>query len=204
MNVFFNPRIGSEYDRDPKRIMILGDSHYCKEATIFNNCNKCTANKNCEQWTINGLNEIINRENYNRSHNTYIKFEKAFLGIPHPTDEQRKKMWDSLIMYNYVQTAVAKPRKSPSKEMFKLSEDAFWEILNKYKPNYVIVWGRRLWHHFPKKLQDESSIKKFELAETTEYTYDNNKKVRFISIDHPSGSFTIERWKERLRLFLKP
>ncbi|WMI42572.1 hypothetical protein [Parabacteroides distasonis] len=203
MQVFFQPWVGTQYNNATKKIMILGDSHYCRAAVYVKECDSCARkNSDCFNWTIIGLERILKGEDFNRSHNTYKKFEKAFLGNFNPTNEERREMWDSLIMYNFVQSAVSKARKSPSLTMYNESIDAFWSVLNQYTPNYVIVWGRRLWKKLPSELKD-TNICSFPEKSIKEYIYPNGHKIYFLSIYHPSGGFKIEYWKNHIKSFLE-
>jgi hypothetical protein len=36
---------------------------------------------------------------------------------------------------------------SPTPDQFQKSDAAFLEVLEKYQPDLIIVWGKRLWHN---------------------------------------------------------
>ena len=69
-------------------------------------------------------------------------------------------------------------------------------------PNYVIVWGRRLWKKLPSELKD-TNICSFPEKSIKEYIYPNGHKIYFLSIYHPSGGFKIEYWKNHIKSFLE-
>lgn len=203
MEPFFNPRVGQFYEKESIKILILGESHYCSEAGIRESCNMCKENHKCHNWTINGLDEIITRKNYNRSHNTYIKFEKSLSGKEcFESIQERWDFWDKYIMYNYVQNALSKARKSPTKSEFYNSQKSFFYILEKYKPQLVIVWGKRLWNNLPKELRICSSLYSKQ-TNVKEYNYVNGGKVYFTYIYHPSCQrFKWKEWAKYLALFI--
>lgn len=203
MKPFFYPRVGKFYEKESTKILILGESHYCSEVEHKGSCNACKEKKKCHKWTINGLEEIITKKNYNRSHNTYIKFEKSLSGKEcFESINERMNFWDKYIMYNYVQNALPKARKSPTKKDFCNSQKSFFYVLEKYKPQLVIVWGKRLWNRLPKELKFCSSLNSKQIN-VKEYNYVNGGKVYFTYIYHPSyQGFKWAEWAKYLALFI--
>lgn len=198
--MFFYPFVGKDYANSSPKIMILGESHYCTHATTYQNCSICKEYaEECKQWTQIGLYRIIHEINKNRSHNTYKKFEKAYLNNKLPSKEERISMWDRLVMYNYVQSPVPQNRTSPLAKQFKDSEGDFWNILQTHKPNYVIVWGIRLSNKLP--LVIRKTWKKNGYYETA-YTLSNGHIVNFLAIYHPSSGFDIQKWGNCIKAFL--
>ena len=186
MKPFFYPRVGEFYEKESIKILILGESHYCPKAELGKSCNACEEKEKCHKWTINGLEEIITKKNYNRSHNTYIKFEKSLSGKERfESINERRFFWGKYIMYNYVQNAQPKARRSPLKNEFCNSQKSFFYVLEKYKPQLVIVWGKRLWNRLPKELRVCSSLGSKQ-TNVKEYNYTNGGKVYFTYVYHPS------------------
>lgn len=203
MNPFFYPRVGKLYQKESIKILILGESHYCPEIEIRGSCIKCKEMEKCHNWTINGLEEIITRKNYNKSHNTYIKFEKSLSGKEcFESVQERRNFWDKYIMYNYVQNALSKARKSPTKSEFHNSQKSLFYVLEKYKPQLVIVWGKRLWNNLPKELRNCSSFGSKQ-SNVKVYNYTSGGKVYFTYIYHPSyQGFKWKDWAKYLTLFI--
>lgn len=100
-NFFFKPFVGSAYTSGGifgKRVMILGESHYCEEGCA--DCGNARVHPECCGFT-NGvvsdyLNESLERQRWMA---TYLKFERSLVG--HETDwAERKKIWNSVVFYN--------------------------------------------------------------------------------------------------------
>lgn len=201
MKPFFYPRVGKLYKKESIKILILGESHYCSEVEIRDSCNTCKDKEKCHNWTINGLEEIITKRNYNRSHNTYIKFEKSLSGKESfESIQERWNFWDKYIMYNYIQNALPKARKSPTKSDFYNSQEFFFYILEKYKPQLVIVWGKRLWDNLPKEVKICSSLNSEQIKE---YKYVDGNNAYFTYIYHPSCQrFKWRVWAKHLTSFI--
>jgi hypothetical protein len=146
--VFFTPWVGNIYFKKgykDKKILVLGESHYCG-----NDCDSCRKlNGKCEM-TINVIKDYLNYKNGNGKFakwmNTFTKFTNIFLGKD-CNIEMLNDFWNSVAFYNYVQKSIEGPRKSPTQQMFKDSETAFFEILNEYNPDIIFVWGKRLWNN---------------------------------------------------------
>ena len=105
--IFFHPWVGHNYTSGGifgKRIMVLGDSHYCGE-----NCTVCGTDfsRKCNGFTENVvrayLNQNVEREGWM---STYLKFERSLVNHETSSDESIK-IWDSLLFYNYLQVAMA-------------------------------------------------------------------------------------------------
>ena len=41
------------------------------------------------------------------------------------------------------------PREAGTGEQYRQAGKAFFEVIEKYQPEYVIVWGKRLWNNLP-------------------------------------------------------
>jgi len=208
--VFFEPWVGKDYLTGGilnKRIMVLGESLYC------GGCDNC--GKEMEKaeegegenvcWTTK---KIIKRileidKTHQGWHNTFVKFERAVLN-KELSQVEKEEFWNSVLYYNYVQESMSETRTSPSWEQFKLSETAFFEVLEKYRPQCIIVWGRRLWQNMPGgDLWNECEKIAFDWSERCgEYSLKDNTKVSVMSIYHPSVGFSWESWHPFIAEFI--
>ncbi|MBR8769694.1 hypothetical protein IX308_000143 [Porphyromonas levii] len=185
-------REGRKYDdsRWGKVVLVLGESHYCadpKDATedmthkIF-------------QWLFNPKCE------HEGWMNTYTKFASALSG----RKEDRlssEKVWDEVIFYNYVQEPLTGPRTAPTKEMMIASEGAFMEILEHYRPDVVLAWGKtRLYDNLP-----DAGYQGEECAgvETWIYELSNGHRVRVMPVQHPASGFSPSEWYPIIHALLK-
>ena len=60
-NIFFQPFVGKDYANGGifgKRIMILGESHYCDENCT--DCGDCQLHRECMNFTQQVLDEVLN------------------------------------------------------------------------------------------------------------------------------------------------
>lgn len=215
--VKFHPWVGDKYEygikgfdengiivygtkEDPgKKILIVGESHYCakKEDAI-------------PSITINTIGDLIDpNSEWEPYKNTYTKFIKSFTGYTDDLEfEDKKKAWEHLSFYNYVQEAMIGPRVSPTFGDFKNSEEAFGEVLNELKPDLIIVWGNRLYNNLPqggKQLEDFTVQNEYGddiCIEVWSYEIDN-KYTPIIGVKHPSSGFDIEFWYEVIYIFVE-
>lgn len=150
--VFFNPRIGKNYNiggYNNLKILILGESHYCESE-----CEECgrQSNSECSNFTINVLERYFAyikgtgvHEDWMR---TFTRFTNVFFNERVSADKLLD-FWDSVVFYNYVQSSTDGPRSKPSSQQFSDSKDAFFEVLKECMPDLIIVWGVRLWENLP-------------------------------------------------------
>jgi hypothetical protein len=62
------------------------------------------------------------------------------------TDAERKEIWDSVILWNYVTVVVGGgPRIRPTAEMFKSARPHFDLVLREYNPEAILVCGYDTW-----------------------------------------------------------
>lgn len=111
-NIFFQPFVGKDYANGGifgKRIMILGESHYCDEECV--DCGDCRLHRECMNFTQQVLDDYLNenkeRQNWMR---TFLKFERSLVG-EETNQAMRLKIWNSVIFFNYLQVAMGGPRR---------------------------------------------------------------------------------------------
>lgn len=217
-NVFFLPYIGNKYENGLTlkengtieagteenkglKVMVLGESHYCgdecAECGLASTCEK----EGCRNFTLNVLTYYLNylegKEEFEPWMNTFTKFGKALTG----KDERSIDIWESVIFYNYVQRAMNASRISPSYKDFENSENAFFEVLEKYQPDIIICWGKRLYDNLPGtngKEGDDLKIKD-EYFETWIY----RETIKVLPIYHPSAGFDWSYWHKVIKELLK-
>ena len=195
-NVRFAPWVGSAYTMgiEGKRMMALGESHYC--------ANPCDADSGMTNRIIRLLFEP------DREHegfmNTYTKFERALAGKPLSLAE-KEQWWNRILFYNYVQSPISGPRKEPTRQEFADSEAAFFEVLETYRPDGVLVWGKRLYDNLPKRGRqlDDLILPDGDSIETWAYDLHDGHTVRLLPITHPSAAFTTGYWHVAISTFIR-
>ena len=205
---FFEPWVGKDYETGGifgKKLLVLGESLYCCD------CEDCGVGKaheskhNCRTTKMT-IEEILNEyDKIGRYKTTYTKFERALYG-DYTDSKLKEEIWNSVMFYNYVQIAMGDTRVSPTYANFKNSEKAFFEILEQYRPQGIIVWGRRLWGKMPggdlwnelEPIEIEGEKERFG-----EYTLIDGSKIKVMSIYHPSWGFKPENWHPFIKLFIE-
>lgn len=193
---FFHPWVGPNYSFGGifgKRIMVLGDSHYCGTP-----CGKCGINPNpqCNRLTSDVIGWCLDpnceREVWMK---TYLKFERSLVGHE-TTSEESRKIWDSIVFYNFLQVALYGPREAGTPEQYQASVGPFFNVLNIYQPDLLIVWGKRLWGNLPGEnwIDGSDVLVDGYQVENGYYLLDNGKKVRAICVCHPSVGYSWDFW----------
>ncbi|MDL2303756.1 uracil-DNA glycosylase family protein [Bacteroides sp. OttesenSCG-928-D19] len=194
-NIQFIPWVGKTYEQgvNGKKIMILGESHYCNHPS-----------EAIATLTIDVIQDLFDPNSEHEGYkNTYTKFERALIGKPLSWKE-KESVWNSVIFYNYVQTPISGARQSPTTQEFASSEEAFFEVLNKYQPDCIIAWGKRLYNNLPRRGKQAADLllPDDKYSETWSYTLENGRVVEILPITHPSAAFSPEYWYKAIQMFL--
>lgn len=195
-NVKFKPWIGKDYhdgNEFGKKILVIGESHYCKDCEDVNE-------SDCSDFTQNLIQELVDGKTASWT-GTFRKFERSLVGHE-TTPEESARIWNSLAFYNYLQTAVPEPRKAGTPEDYDKSEDAFYEVLNDLQPDAIIVWGvTRMWDNMPSRGWEkgaEIKVDGYPLKQGS-YTLDNGHVIKAIWIYHPSSGYSWDWWNKAIK-----
>ena len=185
--------------------MVMGHVHVC------GGCDKCGVVKEaeeCAHFTRGSVTKYLKwretgevpSKGYDGWLNTYLNFAKAFFGYEPDTIEKENELWDYILFYNYVQTSVRNWNEKPSKSDYENSQKPFLEVINKYEPDIIIVWGKPAYDNAPGGGNEEKPIK-FEDVEAKCYSYTltSGKRCTMISIHHPSMLFSFFKWHEIIK-----
>ncbi len=205
-NIFFQPFVGKDYANGGlfgKRIMILGESHYCDEGCA--DCGNCRLHRECMGFTQHVLDDYLDedkeRQNWMR---TFLKFERSLVG--HETDsKESEKIWNSVVFFNYLQVAMGGPREAGTTDQYRQAARAFFEVLDKFQPEYVILWGQRLWDNTPSERWQEGTdiIVDGKRVAVGFYLLSNGRKVKTMAVNHPSIGYSWDYWHQVIRRFLQ-
>ena len=90
-NIFFQPFVGKDYASGGlfgKRIVILGESHYCDEGCV--DCGNCSRHRECMNFTQNVVQTYLDKDDGHENWmNTFLKFERSLVG--RETDREESK-----------------------------------------------------------------------------------------------------------------
>lgn len=232
--VKFRPWVGANYKKgfQGKKILILGESHYCKEddnrtelckikwAKNNSRCNHNCMNNSCYDMTralvedeyskyrleYNSLPKVDNKgDKISYKHlQTLLCFERNVLGRE-TSPEDSVLFWQSVAFYNYMQHAQSGPSKSLENKDKEYYEKAFQEILEELKPKYIIVWGKRL--HNDNLLPDSevSTIKVGEYEIPIRKFAVEDGVVQALIVEHPCCPCgkSRKKWHPILKSFLE-
>ena len=208
----FRPFVGKNYATtgfQGKRILILGESHYCKAelaegGRCFPLCKADQMVEDCFSQTEDVLNDFIYNYYGDASQRTFLCFERAFLG-KELTQEERENFWESIMFYNYLQFSQPGPRCPIAEEYWGQSEQAFRQLLETYLPDYIISWGVRLFDGMP-GWGGEASKLIVDGDSTDIWTYTiNGKSIPMLKVHHPSSPTgkCWEYWHKFYKAFLQ-
>ena len=154
-HVNFYPWRGARYDTgiNNKRILILGESHYCEDSDksqksrhrcpkeFDNYCMSCYMDRECHEKTIDTIVEHLSSENY-RTHKTF----ESLVNGHSLSEKERFEFWHHLAFYEYIQYAQPKPKMPLKQGDPTQNRNAFLEVLELLKPDKIIIWGKRFYH----------------------------------------------------------
>lgn len=192
-HINFRPWVGKNYFScgfGGKRILVLGESHYCcdlaESKRCFPLCIKANMLDSCYSFTEDVIHDFVFNYSGARYEQTFLCFERACIG-KELSQQEREEFWESIIFYNYLQFAQAGPRTSIKPDYWEESELAFKEVLNQFMPDYIIVWGVRLYNGLPNWDGKHSLLQISENDYTDVWTYTiNGKQIPALKVYHPS------------------
>lgn len=190
----FLPFVGKSYNNKNMfgntKIMVLGESHY---GTV--------PSASITRDVLNSyLDPSMEREGWM---NTFVKFERSLVD-KETSREDSKIIWDSLLFYNYVQVLMTGPREAATMQQYRDSEEAFFQVMEEYQPDVLIVWGKRLWSKLPyTDWEDGEEIRVDNYpVDNGYYTLKNGHKVRVFCVYHPSAGYDWSWWHKVISIFI--
>lgn len=205
--IFFKPFIGSSYITGGifgKRIMVLGESHYYEEGCA--DCGNAGRHPECRMFTNGVVGDYLNESKpRERWMSTFLKFERSLVG--HETDwMERRKIWQSVLFFNYLQEAMGGPREAGAPPQYDRGSRAFFEVIDKYQPQYIIVWGSRLWSYLPgdgRWRAGRPIVIDGYTVSTGSYSLIGGGETKVMAVNHPSVGYSWDYWYRAIEEFLK-
>ena len=189
------PWIGQDYPTGGmfgKKLLILGESHYCAEGDFPS-----------PTVTTDVIRDYLQAgDTVPREYQAYKKFERSLTGTE--TDPaMRNRIWQSMAFFNYLQTPMPKPRVAGRQEDYESAVPALFEVLEAIRPEYLIVWGYRLWEHLPGERWERSDTLVVDGKPHLNgcYRLADGTRVKTIAVYHPSTRYAWDYWHKVLRAF---
>ena len=189
----FLPFVGKDYHSGGifgRKLMVMGDSHYGSVPSP-------DTTRQVLGWY---LDPSVEREGWM---NTFLKFERSLVG-KETTAQDSRKIWDSVLFYNYLQVLLSGPREAGTDQQYKDSSASFYEVLSQYRPDLLIVWGKRVWQKLPWQGWTEG-----ETIHVDDYPIDNGTytlpcghKVKTVCVYHPSVGYSWDYWHRVIQKFM--
>jgi hypothetical protein len=186
------PRIGALYGTEPKRLMLLGESHYASDPEM-------------RGLTI----EVVDEWASGVSCAPYRFFTKLaiMLSGEEPWQLSRTTTFAPIAFYNYVTKCMPRARHRPTPEEFAASEPAFREVIEAIRPTHIVAIGYRLWENMP--CFDPSNAEGFHaILDGDDFELGRfrtaNASPLAMRVKHPScfGSFDGREWHPKVKAFL--
>ncbi len=174
-----------------KKVLVLGESHYCDEDL---------SDEELSSFTREVLDCYLKSEERYSWMRTFLKFERALSNAD--TNIDSKSIWNHLMFYNYLQCPLRGLRMAGDSRRYEDATTPFFAILKKYKPDYIIVWGRRLFVNLPSENVQEGEYMPSIEINIWSYQIDGYT-IMVLPVVHPSGGFLWGYWHEVIVELLK-
>lgn len=190
--IFFKPWIGKSYGTNlslfNKKILIVGDSHYCED-----NCSDCGDKKHsarCSDFTEETISAYLGQTDSAAWTKTFTKFMNSL--VIDKVDYDRQTAWNSVCFYNFLQIAAGDtPRKTAEYSYSNQTHlVAFIQVLNHLKPDIIITWGNKVWDSLPINFGYGEATPDSIFPQIYYHYPFENKTISLIGVTHPSSAYT--------------
>lgn len=183
----FLPYVGKYYDTVPRKILILGESHYGKQER--NNYRRLTR----DVVELDYLADVKQGKK-----NTWIRcYRNTAAVLTGKGYYSSEYVWNDLSYYNFFQQVVGdkdhKDKKYITNQLIEDSRVALGDVLNILSPDFVIVWGysKIQWNWLPQ--QGQVTIN----SSPRIFSINGFSQIPFWCMRHPSSGFSIERHRNQ-------
>ena len=97
------------------------------------------------------------------------------------------------------------PREAGTNKQYEDAAEPFFEVLEQYRPQYVIVWGSRLWGYMPAGKRwswNDDIVVDGNINKCGNYALKNGTKVKIMPVNHPSVGYSWNYWHKVITRFL--
>lgn len=184
----FLPYIGASYNSGgifSRRIMVLGDSHYCADPA-----------EEVPSLTRDVINYYLDPSSANEGWmQTYRKFERSLVNRE-TTPDDSIRIWNSLLFYNFLQVPLSGPRVAGTTAEYRDACQPFFEVIDTYQPEVIIVWGKRLWDKMPTERWTSSADVVYDnyAIQNGYYSMAGGSRAKTFYVYHPSAGYSWDWW----------
>lgn len=206
MKTYFKPWVGPDYEKADRKILVIGDSHYCgthDRCGVRGNCSLEEMGE-CRNFTMNTISAYLafrtgtgGKENWMTR--TYYRFDQLYYGKDAVSEEESIALWNRVAFYNFLQTAASGDASNTNytNDDYAASSPMATEVISELHPDIVIVWGGRAWGAMTGEGWHDGAN-----SYTGYYTLADGHVVHCIKIIHPSR-IGLDEWIPKLDEFLK-
>jgi hypothetical protein len=190
-HVSIHPWVGESYGKSDLfngfKLLVLGESEYQR--------------KDGQPWSWHDTIWVIKNEVLaGKSSAFFTNIASMLTGHLVRESEKRTQFWNAVAFYNFVQEhAGFGARTRPTPQMWREQETvaAFYEVLEKHSPNYIIVLGFHNWWYLPaaacRKGRYVSALpptvfRRDDIRQTCCYKTDTGE-AQAVAVKHPSAGF---------------
>lgn len=173
-------------EKPVKKVLVLGEYHCCDEEISEEDMNSFTRD------VVSLYMEASSNGDKSPWMKTFSKFERAFYN--HVTEpNETKNFWEHVMFYNYLQVPLQGSRMAGAEEDYEEAVKPFLKVLQTYEPDYIIVWGKRLYERLPEE-SGSKGIYVNEIGMDTWIYLMDGMSVNVLPTYHPSVGFSWSFW----------
>ncbi|WP_099365428.1 hypothetical protein [Sphingobacterium sp. 1.A.4] len=201
-NLARDPWLGEDFNNQPNRLMIIGESHYavdkygefCQVAY-----DEFTQKRNSTQWIIESL---------IKGEKTWKVFDNLYRALYGTKDINIEKFWTKVGFYNFIQEPMKLKTERPSKQHFLHGFECLKSLIVNDEFATALFLGTsatQYYKKFEEEIFSEALHKCTHWDKVTDnrrsYVYElryNDKVYKLIFIAHPSQYFQWNAWNDYL------
>ena len=182
-------------EKPGKKVLILGESHYIEDYDPDDERNM--------QMTRNVFGKYLHFSNERqRWMSTFLKFERSLFNRAIESEETCN-LWNHLSFYTYLTVPVYDLRMRAAEEDYDNSVEAFLTVLHVLAPDYIIVWGNRLYDYLPSLNGEPYKQVVYDGYESYTWSFKlDGKRIHMMAVNHPSVAYDWAFWHQMIYLFI--
>jgi len=207
--IFFNPWVGQFYSEgyNDKKILVLNSHPFCQYCTgegctkLYNCGDVSVSDNECRNTVVKAVENFLDYKRGLTGYADYmLDYERFTELIVESNDTQAfVDFWNSLVFLNYSQFATTGSEVEPSINDLSRSKGAFLEVLEKYRPDIVIIWGMT----FSKRLKLKYEKREIDILDGKHASMrlfkHKGRKIPFYTIISPERISSIDDWSDYIK-----